>query len=100
MTNPPLLHSVASLQEMPDLPPDHVDGWNCAFADEKSPSLQKLPANPLSTLQLLAEFFKWAASLDFETVVLCPLLGRVIPRVSLQVKRATFSHINVFFFIG
>ena len=86
LTKPPLLHSVAALQAVPDLHHDLVDGWNCAFADEKSlPKLQ--PANPLSTLQLLAEFFAWASSLDFDSVMLCPLLGKVLPRDSLQVGK-------------
>merc|ERR1719209_1578173 len=59
LTKPPLLHSVAALQAVQDLHCDLVDGWNCAFADEKS--LPKLPANSLSTIQLLAEFFAWAS---------------------------------------
>ena len=89
LTKPPLLHSVAALQAVPDLHCDLVDGWNCAFADEKSlPKLQ--PANSLSTLQLLAEFFAWASTLDFDSVMLCPLLGRVLPRDSLQVGKQVF----------
>ena len=85
-TKPPMLHSVAALQAVPDLPSDLVDGWNCAFADEKS--LPKLPANSLSTLQLLAGFFAWASNLDFDSVLLCPLLGRVLPKDRLQVGKS------------
>ena len=90
MTKPPLLHSVVELQAVPGLPPDLVDGWNCAFADEKSPSLPKLEVNPLSTLQLLVQFFEWVSYLDFGALVLCPLLGRVLPRAGLQVKNIDF----------
>ena len=93
---PPLLHSVAALQAVPDLPNDLVEGWNCAFAaDEKC--LPKLPANPFATLQLLADFFAWASSLDFDSVLLCPLLGKVLPKDSLQVGKSNVILIGFFF---
>ena len=80
MIEPPLLPTVATLQAVPDLPPDCVDGWNCSFA-----SISELPKNCLSTLQLLGEFFTWASKLDFDGMMLCPLLGRIIPKACLQV---------------
>ena len=86
VTKPPLLRSVAELQAVPGLQPDLVDGWNCAFTDEKSAPLPKLEVNPLSTLELLVEFFAWASNLDFDALMLCPLLGRVLPRAGLQVN--------------
>merc|ERR1719209_2027074 len=60
---PPLLPPVATLQAVPDLPPDCVDGWNCSFASQ---SIPELPKNCLSTLQLLGGFFTWASKLDFD----------------------------------
>ena len=80
MIEPPLLPTVATLQAVPDLPPDCVDGWNCSFA-----SISELPKNCLSTLQLLRELFTWASKLDFDGMMLCPLLGRIIPKACLQV---------------
>ena len=85
VTQPPLLHSVAELQAVSGLQSDLVEDWNCAFADEKSDALSKLEVNPLSTLQLLVKFFAWASNLDFDALMLCPLLGRVLPRAGLQV---------------
>ena len=78
---PPLLRTVAELQAAPDLPEDRIDGWNCSFP---AASAVLAPPAPASSLRLLAEFFAWAAAINFPSVVVCPLLGRLVARADLQ----------------
>jgi len=75
----PLLHSVLELQAVPGLEKDIINNWNCNFCQDLS-KIRPLPVNTSSTLQLLAGFLQFFSKLDFASFILCPLLGKVVPK--------------------
>ena len=83
LVEPPLLLPVVELQDLPGLARDDIAGWNCAFPRDPA-LLPPRPPSPHSSLQLLQQFLAWVTSLHWHQVVLCPFLGRVISRDSLQ----------------
>ena len=83
LVEPPLLLPVVELQDLPGLARDEIAGWNCAFPRDPA-LLPPRPPCPHSSLQLLQQFLAWVTSLHWHEVVLCPFLGRVISRDSLQ----------------
>ena len=79
----PLLHSVYDLQQVENTPEDIISGWKCHFCPDLSQQ-KSLPQNQASVLQLLSGFFQFITDLDLSSVVLCPLLGRVINKSDLE----------------
>ena len=81
--DPPILHPVIVLQSLPDLEPDLIDGWNCNFCHDLT-KVEPLKPNSSSVLELLYGFFCFISTVSFSKVVLCPLLGKVIPISELE----------------
>ena len=81
MLDNPILHPVIDLKNVPGLKPDVINGWNCSFSDNLS-QLRPLPVNESSVFDLMRGFFSFVSNCLSE-VVLCPLLGRVIPKDKL-----------------
>ena len=93
--NPPILHSVSELQSLPDLKEDVIDGWNCNFCSDLK-KMKPLEYNPLNALELLNGFFIFISELSLSSVVLCPLLGKVILKSELKTSYPTHIPTDTF----
>ncbi|XP_063237133.1 speckle targeted PIP5K1A-regulated poly(A) polymerase-like isoform X2 [Bacillus rossius redtenbacheri] len=71
----PIAPPVAALQRWNDRR-RFVDGWDCSF----SSSVQWQTTNVSAVRELLAGFFRLYARFDRELLVICPLLGRALPK--------------------
>ncbi|XP_067011783.2 speckle targeted PIP5K1A-regulated poly(A) polymerase [Anabrus simplex] len=75
----PIIPSVAELQNS-YTDSDLVDGWLCKF--NKDRSCIKPTENRDSIFELLCGFFHYYAEFDYGGSVICPLIGRTIPKSS------------------
>lgn len=78
--------------------PDEIEGWDSSFCDNISVIRQNFQAVPLPSsspmdnknnnhasqtqtlIQMAIEFFEMFANLDFSQVVVCPLMGDILPK--------------------
>ncbi|KAF0306522.1 N-acetylglucosaminyl-phosphatidylinositol de-N-acetylase [Amphibalanus amphitrite] len=75
---PPVLPTVDWCQA--PVEPMLIGPWNAAFAPASVWHTEN--ATPVS--RLLRQFFQFCADLPAETVVVCPLMGRILPRAALK----------------
>ncbi|XP_018326793.1 uncharacterized protein LOC108738065 [Agrilus planipennis] len=66
----------------------HIDGWEAIDLSDPFYQLSKIPKHnltiPIKTL--LMNFFEFYASFDFKKMVVCPLLGKPVPKASFIEK--------------
>ncbi|XP_041448403.1 terminal uridylyltransferase Tailor [Drosophila obscura] len=80
-----LLPSIRELQSRSA--PINVNGVNFAYSLERVPPL---PAH-MSMLQFIGDFFSFCTSIDFETTLLSPFLGRAVNKVATLGTPGGFS---------
>ncbi|EFX73198.1 hypothetical protein DAPPUDRAFT_325455 [Daphnia pulex] len=81
-TDPPLVPSIESLQsEVPQEEKIHFNGWNISFQvplDRGKPPTQA--ASEMSIIDLLIGFFRFYQKLNANEVVVCPRIGKCLPK--------------------
>ena len=75
--DPYKLPSVMDLQK--ELPPDEIDGWNCAFGPVE---FTNVTLESATLFDLLVGFFKFYCNFDYTSKVISPYLGSTIDKVS------------------
>ena len=85
-----VLHSVSTLQDVPDLPELQISGYNFSFCRNKSllPTLHK--SETISLAQLLQDFFSYMAEFTFGNKAVCPFVGE--PVLLYNLRNGNFLH--------
>ena len=85
-----VLHSVSTLQDVPDLPELQISGYNFSFCRNKSllPTLHK--SETFSLAQLLQDFFSYMAEFTFGNKAVCPFVGE--PVLLYNLRNGNFLH--------
>jgi hypothetical protein len=76
---PRLLHPLHTLLQEFQGQPEVINGWACSFSTEVS-RLPFLPVNKKGVLKLLTGFFKFYTGFHFNSKIICPRIGRTLPR--------------------
>ena len=81
-----ILHPLKALQDVPNLEPIFIEGYNFAFCSDLS-ILPILQPNECSIVDLLIGFFKYFSQFSFQNLVICPLAGASRLKVDMNPPR-------------